>query len=398
MKFDTDSLYADVAIVGGGVMGSAIAFFIASSSDFEGTIVVIEKDLTYSDSSTARSLGSIRQQFSTPENVNISKFSFQFLSEAGPLLRVEDSEPEINLIKSSYLILASTAGLEQLKAAHSTQLNCDVDVKLFDKQELSEKFPWLNTDDIEAGCQGVRDEGWFDPYSLLTALKKKAQSLGVRYMEDEVASIGHQSNRISSVELKSQNTVNCGILVNAAGARSGKVAEMSGIHLPVSPRKRCVFVFKAAYPVKGLPLVADPAGIYVRPEGDCFLCGWTPSDNHPDPIDESLDVDYEIFEEILWPALAHRIPQFEAIRMTHAWAGHYDFNAFDQNGILGYHPEFSNYFMATGFSGHGIQQAPAIGRAMSELIIHGRYTTLDLSNLNYERILTNTKYEELNII
>ena len=378
-------------------MGSATAYFIASSSEFDGSVVVIEKDSSYSDSSTARSLGSYRQQFSTPENVNISKFSFQFLSEIGSILRVEDSEPDINLIRSSYLVLASAAGLSQLKAAHRTQLKCGVDVKLFDKHELSERFSWLNTEDIEAGCQGAR-EGWFDPYSLLAAFKKKAQSLGVRYIEDEVISIEQQSNRICSVNLKSQDTVNCGILVNTAGARSGEVAEMSGVYLPVSPRKRSVFVFKSAHPIKGLPLVADPAGIYVRPEGDCFLCGWTPSENHPDPIDKSLDVDYEIFEEILWPALAHRIPQFETIRMTHAWAGHYDFNAFDQNGILGSHPEIPNYFMATGFSGHGIQQAPAIGRAMSELIIHGRYTTLDLSNMNYERILTNIKYEELNII
>ena len=391
-------LTCDVVVVGGGIIGSAIAYFLASNSDFGGSVIVIEKDPTYANCSTARSVGSIRQQFSTPENIRISKFGFEFLSNASTVLRVNEIKPDINLVHSSYLILASAEGLTQLQSAHKTQRDCGASVDFLDKSSLSRKFSWLNTDGIAAACQGIRNEGWFDPYSLLTALKNKSLSLGVHYLEDEAISVRRQSNRVTKIELASRQTVVCGSIVNAAGPASGKFAEKLGIHLPVSPRKRCVFVFKSSEPVDDLPLVADPAGIYVRPEGDCYICGWTPSEHDPDPVDDSLDVDYEIFEDILWPKLAHRIPRFEAVRMIRAWAGHYDFNSFDQNGIIGAHPGIPNYFMATGFSGHGVQQAPAVGRAISELLIYGRYVSLDLSRLGYERVLAETRYAESNII
>lgn len=398
MSGKPNHLHSDVAIVGGGIIGSSIAYFLAANEDFDGSVIVIEKDPTYAGGCTARSVGSIRQQFSTPENVRISRFGFDFISNAATLLQVNDCGPDINLVRSAYLILASADGLTQLQSAYETQRGCGADTELLEESDLSRTFPWLNTDGVVAGCRGIRDEGWFDPYSLLTAFKNKSLSLGVHYVQDLAVTVRQQSNRVTEIQLASGRQVKCGSIVNAAGAESGKFAQSSGIHLPVSPRKRCVFVFRSSDPVEDLPLLADPAGFYVRPEGDCYICGWTPPENAPDPVDESLDVDYEIFEESLWPNLARRIPQFETIRMTRAWAGHYDFNSFDQNGIIGTHPEVPNYLMATGFSGHGLQQAPAVGRALSELLVYGRYISLDLSNLGYERILTNTRYAESAII
>ncbi len=388
----------DVVIVGGGIIGSAIAYFLSSNPDFEESIAVIEKDSTYSNGSTARSLGSIRQQFSTSENIKISQYSFEFLQNAGTELQVRDTVPDVNLIESSYLILATHEGLGQLKSAHKVQLECRAPVEFLDGEAISRKFPWLNSHGIAAGCQGSGNEGWFDPYSMLIALKNKCLSLGVLYIEDEAVAVRQRNNLVNKVELASGTNVACGSVVNAAGAASGRFAKLSGIALPVSPKKRCVFSFKSANPIDNLPLLVDPAGFYVRPEGDGYLCGWTPSKSDPDPDDHSLEVDYEIFDDILWPLLAHRIPRFEAIRLNRAWAGHYDYNTLDQNGIVGSHPEISNYFIATGFSGHGVQQAPAVGRAISELMIYGRYVSIDLTNLGYERVLSNSKYSEQNII
>lgn len=398
MNCTRHGLSFDVVIVGGGIIGSAIAYFISSDSDFDGSVAVIEKDPTYSDGATARSVGSIRQQFSTPENIKISQYGFEFLKNAGTELQVHGTSPEINLTESSYLILATEDGIGQLRSAHDIQLSCNASVDFMNAQEVSRRFPWLNTDGIAAGCQGRGSEGWFDPYSMLMAFKNKSRSLGVCYIEEEAVAVRHKDNLVIAVELASGTEVACDLIVNAAGARSGLFARLSGIPLPVAPRKRCVFSFKAAAPIDNLPLVADPAGFYVRPDGDSYLCGWTPAKTDPDPDSDSLVVDYEIFDEILWPALAHRIPRFEAIRLDRAWAGHYDYNTLDQNGIIGRHPEIPNYFVATGFSGHGVQQAPAVGRAVSELIIRGRYVSIDLTNLGYERVLSNTGYPEHNII
>ena len=392
------SLSYDIVIVGGGIIGSAIAYFLSSNPDYSGSVAVIEKDSTYSYGSTARSLGSIRQQFSTPENIQISQYSFEFLVNAATTLQVHDTRPEINLIESSYLILATEDGLGQLKSAHKVQLDCRAPVEFLDKDTISRKFPWLNTDDIAAACQGAGNEGWFDPYSMLIALKNKSLSLGVRYIEDEAMAVQQQNNLVTGVRLVSGTNIACGAIVNAAGAAAGGFAKLSQIPLPVSPRKRCVFSFTSAESIDDLPLVVDPAGFYVRPEGDSYLCGWTPSESDPDPDDFSLEVDYEIFDDILWPLMAHRIPRFEAIRLSRAWAGHYDYNSLDQNGIVGKHPDISNYFIATGFSGHGVQQAPAVGRAISELMIYGRLVTIDLTNLGYERVLSNSRYSEHNII
>ncbi len=389
---------SDIVIVGGGVIGSSIAYFLATNPDHSGSITVVEKDPTYVNCSTTRSLGSIRQQFSTPENVMISTFGFEFLVNSGELLEIEGERPDVNLVQSSYLILANPERVDRLRSAHHTQIECGARVRFMDSTELSERFAWLNTDGIAAGCQGIHREGWFDPYSLLMAFRKKSIALGVRYLEDEVVDVRIENDRVREVTLLSKMRISCDSMVNAAGPAAGAFASKSGVDLPVSPRKRCVFSFKAAAPVENLPLIADPAGVYVRPEGDGYLCGWTPSENDPDPVDDSLDVDYDIFEEKIWPVLAHRIPQFDTLRLQQAWAGHYDFNSFDHNAILGAHPVITNYFMATGFTGHGIQQSPAVGRAMSELITYGDYQSLDLSRLNYARIPNQTKFVEINVI
>ncbi|MDE3177555.1 MAG: FAD-binding oxidoreductase, partial [Pseudomonadota bacterium] len=161
-------------------------------------------------------------------------------------------------------------------------------------------------------------------------------------------------------------------------------------------RKRCVFVFEAKRLSDRFPLLIDPSGVYVRPEGRHYLVGGPAPE--PDPDTQDFEVDWPQFEETLWPALAARIPAFEELKLVRAWAGHYDLNTFDHNAIVGRLPGFDNAYLAAGFSGHGVQQSPAVGRGLAELIVHGGYRALDLSDFAYERIAAGRPLMERNVI
>ena len=376
----------DVVVTGGGILGSAIAYFLACNPDFKGSIAVFDKDLSYQNCSTTRSVGSIRQQFSTLLNVQISQFGWKFIASANQYLRTSNHEPDISLVPASYLILSDTAGLFQLTENHKVQLEAGAQIELLKKDELSRNFPWLNAVDLAAGTRGLEKEGWFDPYSLLIALQKKAVSLGVVYFNEKVELVEASASKVTGVTTKSGRKFFCEAFVNAGGPYAGELAQLAGIHLPVVPRVRFVFVFNCRETIRNMPMVVDPTGMYVRPEGNHYICGISPSSEN-DPDSYSLEVDHSVFDNIIWPILAHRIPVFESVRVVNSWAGHYDFNKFDQNGIVGAHPTISNYYFANGFSGHGLQQAPAIGRGISELIAYNEYRTLNLDSFGYERII-----------
>ena len=395
----SNSSHFDVVIVGGGIIGSAAAYFLTANPDFHGSVLVVERDSSYSRCSTTRSAGSIRQQFSSALNVEISKFGYRFLKQSQELLKIEgEDDIEIGFIDSSYLTLTGDDGVEELKTQHQTQVDCGAQVAFYEKNELTARFPWLNSDGLGAGCQGLAGEGWFNPNALLMGLRRKAISLGSEYREDEVVDIQTNKTSIGQVTLKSGERINYGALLNATGPNASQLATMIGVALPVSPRKRNVFIFKSPANIEAMPLVVDPSGFYVRPEGNCFISGWSPAIGDPDPDDASLEVDHDVFDEIIWPNLAHRIPQFEQLRVISSYAGHYDFNSFDHNGIVGKHPTIGNLYFANGFSGHGLQQAPAVGRAISELIIYGEYKTLDLGCMAYARILSGREFGERIII
>ena len=201
------------------------------------------------------------------------------------------------------------------------------------------------------------------------------------------------------MQLADGRVFSCGELVNAAGPAAGKIARMADIELPVESRKRCVFVFdcRQADVLQPCPLVVDVSGVYFRPEGQYFVCGVSPPADQ-DPPTEDFRVEYQLFDEIVWPALAHRVPIFEAIKHVSAWSGHYAYNTLDQNAIVGRHPVLKNFLFANGFSGHGVQQAPGVGRGIAELIVHGAYRTVDISPLGFERVVAGRPLQELNVI
>ena len=387
----------DVVIVGGAAVGSAAAFFLASHPQFDGRLLVLEQDFSYQRCATALSVASVRHQFSTPENIRMSMFGSEFFAAAGERLAVDGQAPDLGWHEAGYLFLASEAGLPVLQANHRTQCAEGAAVQLLDAAALRERFAWLHCDDLAGGSLGLRGEGWLDAYSLMSALRRKAQSRGAVYRQARVTGLLREGRRVAGVTLADGTRIGCGTLINAAGTGAAALARSAGIHLPVQPRKRCVFQVRSPARTPGCPLVIDPSGVYFRPEGEDWLCGVAPPE-HDDPPCDDFEVQHALFDDILWPVLAARVPGFEALRVMRAWAGHYDVNVLDHNMILGAHPDVHNLLFANGFSGHGLQHAPAVGRALSELVLHGELQSLDLSRLGWARVLEQRPLREINVV
>lgn len=397
----------DVVIVGGAVIGSAVAYFLTANPDFKGSVLVVERDPTYAKASTSLSSSSIRTQFSNPVNVKISQFGSAFIKDFAQAMQVAgEAPPDLNFHQGGYLFLANTEdGAQTLRENHEIQRDCGADVVLWDQEELARAFPHLNVDDILLASYGRSGEGWFNNTGLMYGFRAKARELGAHYVTDEVVAIGRDGARVTSVTLKSGAVVRAGTIVNASGPRAALTARMAGLDVPVEPRKRTLFVFDCARTPEGsatvndgrLPLMIDPSGVFCRPEGRFFLSGAAPVEDPAVDWDD-FEPRYDEFEDIIWPALAGRSPAFEAIKAVNQWAGHYDFNTLDHNLIVGRHPEVANFIYANGFSGHGLQQGPAAGRGVSELILYGGFRTLDLSEVGYERIAANRPFLEKAVI
>ena len=397
----------DVVIVGGAVIGSAVAYFLAANPDFGGSILVVERDPTYARASTSLSSSSIRTQFSNPINVRISQFGSAFIRDFATTMQVRgEAPPDLNFHEGGYLFLARTPAQEMtLRENHAVQRACGADVVLWDRDELSRAFPHLRVDDIRLASYGRSGEGWFSNTGLMNGFKAKARELGAEYVTDEVMAIGRQGNSVTSVTLRSGEVISAGTIVNASGPRAALTARMAGLDIPVEPRKRTLFVIDCATSPEGtatvnggrLPLMIDPTGVFCRPEGRFFLTGAAPAEDPAVDWDD-FEPRWEEFETLIWPALAERSPAFEAIKVVNQWAGHYDFNTLDHNLIVGRHPEVGNFIFANGFSGHGLQQGPAAGRGVSELITYGAFRSLDLSEVGYERVVENRPFLEKAVI
>ncbi|MBV7539665.1 FAD-binding oxidoreductase [Acidovorax sp. sic0104] len=389
-----------IVIIGGGAIGSAIAYFLTLQQP-GCSVVVVERDPTYARASSALSASSIRQQFSTDINVRISAYGIDFLRQVDTLLACGGDVPDVGLHEGGYLYLATVAGEATLRENHALQRRHGADVALLSPQQLAARFPWLALQDVVLGSLGLSGEGWFDGYLLLTALRKKAQSQGVRYVADEAVGLDMARSdgvrHVSGVRLKSGGVLTCSFAVNAAGPWAAAVAGWAGIELPVVGRRRTVFNLASPAMLTGCPLLIDTSGIWLRPEGRGFICGFAPG-AEDDADFAPLEPEHHAFEDHVWPTLAERIPGFEALRMQGAWAGYYEMNTFDHNAIVGLHPDCDNLVLANGFSGHGLQQCPAVGRGLAELVLTGRYQSLDLSPLSVERIARNQPLLEKNVI
>ena len=383
----------DVVVVGGGVMGAATACFLARDHGI--AVTVLERDPRYARASSALSASSIRQQFSQPVNIALSQTSLAFLRRVGDELAVDGERPHIGLTEPGYLYLATDASAPLLRRNQQVQQAAGADIRLLDPAALQRQWPWLAVQDLALGSWGARGEGWFDGPALHQALRRKAIACGACFVAAEAVQWQTAGGRVTAVATADGRCFQAHSVVLAAGAWSAPLAAQLGCALPVSPKKRDVFVLDCPQPLPGCPLVIDPSGVWFRPEGRGFLAGAPPRDGDPDepPLHA---IDHGLFEDHIWPVLAARVPAFEALRVRSAWAGYYEMNHFDHNGLAGPLPGWANAYTACGFSGHGMQQAPAVGQALAALIAGSGGAVLQ--PLFPARIAENRPLRETNVI
>ncbi|MBX2882587.1 MAG: FAD-binding oxidoreductase [Granulosicoccus sp.] len=391
----------DVVIVGGAMYGSSIAWFLSDNPDFDGSILVVERDPTYEFTSTSRTNSCMRQQFSNEINVRVSQFAAEFVKNFREFMGNDPRVPEVTLHSYGYMYLADNEPFANvLRECQELQSACGAGTRIMTPDEILAAYPFYNLDDIVAGSHNQKDEGYFDGNTLFDWWKRSAREKGAEYITNEVVAMTRNSggDRVESVTLTSGEVVGCDKVINASGPRAVQTSRMAGIEIPVEPRKRYTFIFAAEQPLdRDLPLTIDPVGVHMRTDGQYYLAGCPPDDDPAVDYDD-FEQDPHIWEEKAWPVIANRIPQFEAIKLMNSWAGHYAFNTLDQNAIIGAHTEVENFLFANGFSGHGFQQSPALGRGTAELITYGEYRSLDLSPFSYERIANNQPFVEKAVI
>lgn len=391
----------DVVIVGGAMYGSSVAWFLSNNPDFNGSVLVVERDQTYEFTSTAHTNSCIRQQFSNEVNIRISQFGAEFIKNFREFMGNDERVPDVILQSYGYMYLADNENFATtLQENQKTQARLGAGTKYMTAEEIHRDYPFYKVDDIIGANHNLVDEGYFDGNTLFDWWRRSAKEKGVEYVTNEVVTMALNANgtRVESVTLKNGDVIHCGTVVNASGPRAVLTSRMAGIEIPVEPRKRYTFIFDAEQPLdRDLPLTIDPTGVHMRTDGQYYLAGCPPDD---DPAVDYNDFvqDHSIWEEKVWPIIANRIPQFEAIKLTNSWAGHYAFNTFDQNAIIGPHTKVENFIFVNGFSGHGFQQSPAMGRGVAEMITFGEYRSLDLSQFSFARIERGEKFDEKAII
>ncbi len=391
----------DVVIVGGAMYGSSVAWFLTDNPDFNGSILVVERDPTYEFTSTAHTNSCMRQQFSNEVNIRVSQFAAEFVKNFRQFMGGDERVPELMLHSFGYMYLADNeAFAKTLRESQEVQQRLGAGTRYMTRDEIQRDYPFYNLDDIIGANHNLIDEGYFDGNTLFDWWKRSARERGVEYLTNEVVSMSRndKGTKVESVTLKSGEKIACGTVVNASGPRAILTSRMAGIEIPVEPRKRYTFIFDAEQPLdRDLPLTIDPTGVHMRTDGQYYMAGCPPNEDPAVDYDDFVQ-DHSLWEEKVWPTIAHRIPQFEAIKLINSWAGHYAFNTFDQNAIIGPHTEVENFIFVNGFSGHGFQQSPAMGRGTAEFITYGEYRTIDLTPFSYARIVENRKFEEKAVI
>jgi FAD-dependent oxidoreductase domain-containing protein 1 len=384
----------DVAIVGGGAIGTAAAYFLRSHRR-PCSVAVIERDTSYQLASTPRASGGVRRLFSLPENIALSNFSIPFFETFDSAMAVDGESAAINFRKGGYLFIVPPGAIRMLERNFATQKSNGVRVEWLDRQGLRDRFPSMIVDDLGAGVLSP-DDGWLDPYGVLQGFRKKAKSLGAELVNDEVVGLDVAKRKIRAIELKSGQTIEADVVINAAGAWAKEICAMAGWTVPIEPMRRYEHYFEAAEGIEPLPYIKDVHRLAFRPEGKGYS-GGVPT------LDErrgfNFDVDHAYFQQVVWPALAARFPQFERTKEKNTMSGLYDQNEFDATPIIGpWTGEIDNFLLMAGFSGHGLMHAPGCGRAIAELILDGAYQTIDLTRFGWRRVVADQRCAEEGII
>jgi glycine/D-amino acid oxidase-like deaminating enzyme len=384
----------DVVIVGAGVMGLSSAYHLLSR-DPGLKVAVVERDPTYEFASTPRSAGGVRQQFSLPENVAMSRYGLAFYQHFAEHVAVDGEAPDIGLRQLGYLFLFTEAQEAEARQINAMQRELGAVNEILEPGEIVRRYPPLDLDGVAVGSLGPED-GWMDPHAILQGFRKKATALGARHIAGEAQGFVLGDGRAEAVELADGQVLAADHIVCAAGAWSAPLLATAGITVPVEPVRRMVFYFELRETLPPLPLTIDPKGFYFRPEGRGYICG---KSNPAEPAGDNFEVDHGWFETEIWPDMAARCPAFEALKVVNAWSGLYDINRLDENMIIGPWPGGpANLHVLCGFSGHGLQQAPAAGRAIAELVLDGGFASLDLSRFGCARIAAGDPLPEAAIV
>jgi glycine/D-amino acid oxidase-like deaminating enzyme len=313
----------------------------------------------------------------------------------------DDRVPQPRIQSYGYMYLADTPEFAAVLAeSQKLQAELGAGTKHMSREEIAADYPFYHLDDIIAANHNLVDEGYFDGATLFDWWKRSARERGVEYCTNEVVdmTLNAAGSAVESVTLSTGEVIACGAVVNASGPRAVRTSRMAGIEIPVEPRKRYTFIFDAARPLdRDLPLTIDPSGVHMRTDGQYYLAGCPPDEDPAVDYDDFV-ADHSLWEEKVWPVIATRVPQFEQVKLINSWVGHYAFNTLDQNAIIGPHTRVSNFIFSNGFSGHGFQQSPAMGRGISEWLTYGEYRSLDLSPFSYDRIEAGRPFFEKAVI
>lgn len=387
------SVSHDVLILGGGAIGCAAAVFLRAAG--VPRVCVVEPDPTYAKASTPVATGGCRRLFALPENIRMSQFSIDYFKDFTRHVGVDGYAPDVQWKERGYLFIVGPGHEQVLEDNCRVQEREGVEVELLDRAQIAARYPWMRSEDLTLGVLSPRD-GWLDPNSVLQGFRRKAVTEGVTFLRDRAVDLYVNGGRVTEVELASGQRLRADHVVNAAGCWAASIAKLLGVDLPVNPMRRFEHYVELAAELPAMPLVKDPDRLIIRPEGKGYAVGLVKSD---EPRGFNLDMDPSWFQDVVWPACAARVPAFEALKLVREWSGLYDECELDGNMILGRcvgGP--ANFLVACGFSGHGLMHAPAVGRALAELVVHGRFETLDLSRMGHARVVEGRPYRETGIV
>ena len=388
----------DVIVIGGGVVGCSAAWhLLAEAADLR--VLVVEPDPSFTQAASSASSGGVRQLFTRPENVLMSQYTLELIDGWSSWTSPSgDTHPDavidLGWRDNGYLFITSPDLSDALHDDYEQQLLLGVEASWLEPDGLRELYPEMETADLGTAVLSTRD-GWLDPNSFAVGLRQRAKSSGAEFVTNRAVSFETSGHRVVGVVLESGHTVRAAHVVNAAGVWGVGLSKQLGLDLPVEPMRRFDHFVHTPGEFSSRPFIKDPGGLAVRPEGDGLNAAIV---DFSTPGGWDLSIDRSWFDEVVWPALCERIPSTENLRLVSTWAGFYDQNRFDGNMILDrWADQYENYFFATGFSGHGLMHAPAVGRALAELIVHGSFQSLDLSRMGLQRIKDDQPYRETTV-